>query len=100
MISLYKFRNNLLPLFRIMISTGMYVDVNYKGQAYRVTVEDLNMKVKVHRGGRKKMAVVIEDVISDKCPVCEKLMLAGACMNSACPSRKSASPSTPQKAAP
>jgi len=89
MISLNKFRSNLLPLFRIMISSGMYVDVNYKGQAYRVTVQDLRQKVKRHGGGRRKMIVTIDDVTSDKCPACHKLMLAGACMNSACPSRVS-----------
>jgi predicted TIM-barrel fold metal-dependent hydrolase len=87
MISLNKFRSNLLPLFRIMISSGMYVDVNYKGSAYRVTVQDLRQKVKRHGGGRRKMVVTIDDVASDKCPACNKLMLAGACMNSACPTR-------------
>lgn len=89
MISLYKFRANLSPLFRIMIASDMYVDVNYKGRAYRMHVEDLNQDVKVRRGGRKKTRIVIDDIVSDKCPACNKLMIAGACMNSACPSRVS-----------
>ena len=86
MISLYKFRQHLLPLFRVMIVSGMYVDINYKGQAYRVSVENLNQKVKRRYGGRPKMLVAIDDVPEGKCPACGKLKIAGVCMNSACSS--------------
>ena len=88
MISVYKFRQNFNALFRIMISTDMYVDVSYKGRGYRVRVEDLNMEVKQRVGGSKKTATIFEDIEDETCPHCGKLMLAGVCMNSMCPAKK------------
>jgi len=87
-ISLYQFRTNLLAIFRLMVATDMVVDVNYKGRAYRVSVEDLHQQVKRrHGGGARKLQVVYDDMDEKKCPDCGKLMIAGACMNAACPSR-------------
>ena len=91
MISLHRFRQNLLPLFRIMISSGMYVDVSYKGQAYRVSLQDLHTKVKRRYGGRPKTMITIDDVIDEKCSACGHLKLAGVCMNSACSNSAGAS---------
>lgn len=87
MISLYQFRANLLALFRIMIATDLEVDVNYKGRAYRLHVEDLGIKVKRrHGGGQRKLEVVVDDVPNEKCSTCGKLMIAGVCMDPDCPS--------------
>ena len=84
MISLSQFRQELLTLARIMIKTGMHVDVNYKGRAYRISIEDLNIDVPRTPGGRKRKRQRIE-ISTEKCPRCSKLQIAGVCMNSGCP---------------
>ena len=92
MISVYRFRQNFNALFRIMISTDMYVDVSYKGRGYRVRVEDLNMAVKQRKGGSQKTTAIFEGIEDETCQHCGKLMLAGVCMNSVCPSSRAVSP--------
>lgn len=86
MISLSQFRSELLTLVRIMIRTGMQVDVNYKGRAYRITVEDLHQDVPRTPGGRPRKRMKLPPIEAEKCPRCDKLMIAGVCMNTACPS--------------
>ncbi len=88
MISLSQFRSELLSLARIMIRTGMHVDVNYKGRAYRVTIEDLFIDVPRTPGGKsvKKRSGELPEIVTTKCPRCSKVQIAGVCMNSGCPS--------------
>ena len=86
MISLSQFRNELLPLFRIMIRSSMTVDVNYKGRAYRISVEDLRQDIPRAVGGRPRKREKLPPVEAEKCPRCGKLIIAGVCMNSGCPS--------------
>lgn len=83
MISLSQFKANLLQLFRLMIDTKMYVDVSYKGKAYRITVEDLHQDVK--RTRRKRS--LKDRIDAQKCPDCDKLLLNGVCMNRKCPGK-------------
>lgn len=87
MISLSQFRNELMALARIMIRTGMHVDVSYKGRAYRVTIEDLFIDVPRTPGGtpRKKRSGELPEIVTQKCPRCSKVQIAGVCMNSGCP---------------
>lgn len=84
MISLSRFKAELLVFVRLMIKTNMmYVDVSYKGRAYRFHMEDLGMKVKqVHR--KRIREDLTKKIDADECPECEKLMLNGVCMNSSC----------------
>ncbi len=86
MISLSQFRQELLTLARIMIKTGMFVDVNYKGRAYRISIEDLRIDVPRTPGGRKRQRQQLPDIETQKCPRCKKIIIAGVCMNSGCPS--------------
>lgn len=85
MISLSQFRNELLTLARIMIRTGMHVDVSYKGRAYRISIEDLHQDVPRTPGGRPRKRVKLPPLETEKCPRCDKLVIAGVCMNSGCP---------------
>ena len=86
MISMSQFRNELLVLARIMIKKDMHVDVAYKGRAYRVTIEDLHQDVPRTPGGRPRKREKLPPIDPVECPECRKLMIAGVCMNSACPS--------------
>lgn len=89
MISLSQFRSNILPIFRLVIKTGMYVDVYYKQQAYRIHVENLHQHVpQVHPARHRSL---VGEVQTEKCPDCKKLMLNGVCMNSLCPSASAVS---------
>lgn len=82
MIHLSQFKTNLLQLTRLMIKTGMYVDVIYKGRLYRVSIEDLHQDVVKRRRPRKRS--LTDQIDAKKCPQCKKLMLNGVCMNSLC----------------
>jgi len=82
MISLSQFKANMLQLVRIMIETKMYVDVNYKDHAYRITVEDLGYDIKRTQAKRSLKG----EIVTEKCFYCHKLVLNGACTNAACPS--------------
>ena len=86
MISLSQFRSELLTLARIMIKTGMHVDVNYKGRAYLIIIEDLHQDVPRISGGRPRKREKLPPIETEKCPRCGKLIIAGVCMNSGCPS--------------
>jgi hypothetical protein len=86
MISLSQFRNNLLVLVRIMIKTDMHVDVNYKGRAYRIHIEDLHQDVPRTPGGKPRKRKKLPPIEPETCERCGKLMIAGVCMNSGCPS--------------
>jgi hypothetical protein len=81
MISLSQYKANLLRIFRLQIETDMYVDVSYKGKAYRISVENLKQDVK--RTRRRKS--LKDQIQAQKCPDCQKLLLNGVCMNSRCP---------------
>lgn len=84
MISLSQFKANLLVIMRLMIKNpGMYMDVVYKGNLYRVTFEDMHQEVVQRRRPRRQS--LVEEVKARKCPECKKLMLNGVCMNSLCP---------------
>jgi hypothetical protein len=81
MISLSQFRSEIYALARLMIKTGMYVDFAYRGRVYRIHITDTGETVKQQRRSRKK-PLVLE---TQKCPRCNKLQVAGVCMNSGCP---------------
>jgi hypothetical protein len=85
MLSLSQFKANLLSIARIMVRTGMYVDVSYKGRLYRITMEDLNQELVKRRRPRRES--LVNKIEAKKCPECKKLMLNGVCMSSLCPSR-------------
>ena len=90
MISLSQYKANLLAIMRIMIqSQDAYMDVVYKGRAYRITVEDLGVEVVQRRRPRKRS--LADKVDTRKCPHCKKLMIQGVCMNSRCASNFKAS---------
>lgn len=93
MISLSQYKSNLLAIMRIMIqSQDAYMDVVYKGRAYRITVEDLGIEVAQRRRPRKRS--LVDKVDTRKCPHCKKLMIQGVCMNSQCVSNFKASSRT------
>jgi hypothetical protein len=86
MISLSQFRSELMVLARIMIKKNMHVDVSYKGRAYRIIIEDLHQDVPRRVGGAPRKREKLPPIQTEKCPRCDKLIIAGVCMNSGCPS--------------
>ena len=84
MISSTNFKAHFHQLFRVMKDTGMYVDVHFRGHAYRIHVEDLHHKI--DRQYKKKSYV--SEIQTSDCPHCKKLMVNGVCMNPTCPSLK------------
>lgn len=78
MLSLSQFRSELLPFFRLMSTTGAYVDVSYKGKVYRVIIEDLKMDVPKRVRLRKR--TLKDQVERTKCQICGGLVLNGVCM--------------------
>lgn len=76
MLSLSSFRKDLLPLFRIMLSTGGYLDLRYKGRIYRVYVEDLGPAPK--RKYKRKSTL---EIVRSECAICGGLEINGYCMD-------------------
>ena len=81
MLSLSQFKAKMLQIVRIMIETGMYVDVNYKDRAYRIIIEDLDQPLKRIRPKRS----LKDKIATGRCEACGKLELNGVCMSTDCP---------------
>jgi uncharacterized protein with PIN domain len=84
MLSLSKYKDNLLQLFRIQIEMETALDVSYKGKIYRITVEDLKQK-HTRVIGKKTLVSKIE---ASLCPDCNQLLINTVCMNVNCPSNQ------------
>ena len=78
MLRVDQFRAQFLAFFRVLSSTDAYIDIAYKGRAYRVHVDDLNMDVP-RKSKHKKKRTLATQIKSSKCPLCGGLSINGVC---------------------
>jgi len=83
MISLTSFRENCLPLFRVMAGTHMKLEIVYKGEVYDMIVNKTDKKPDLIRVKRKAQPV-IRQVDVEPCDECGSLRFSGVCMNGRC----------------
>lgn len=91
MISVTALRTRLLPVFRMLGDTGIDLDVNYKGNLYKMTITPTGEKVKKHyapRPGHRKKKINPYKLEYKDCRVCGDIVVAGVCLKPNCPSNK------------
>jgi len=82
MLKLTEFRVHLFAFFKVLTETDTYIDVAWKGKAYRVEVTDLDIKVP-YRKKSKLPKSLKKDIRKMKCKQCGSLMINGVCMSPA-----------------
>lgn len=82
MINATQFKTHFHALFKVMRETGMYLDMHYDGQVYRLHLENMGYRIKQNKG--RRAPAYKGEVKSEKCPECGKLMLNAVCMNPKC----------------
>lgn len=84
MISLSQFRHNLFPIFKLMQSTGMTIDVYHNRVAYKVMVIPTHEPVKIIYKPRVPRRLAPEAIHLSECPLCGNMRVADVCMNRKC----------------
>lgn len=78
MLTLNEFKKNIFAFFRVMTSTGAYIDLAYKGRAYRMYLEDLGVDVPLRKEYKKRVAPVVP-IETSECPQCRGMAINGVC---------------------
>ena len=85
MLSLYRFRHNLYPVFRLSVETPLTFEVVHDRKVFDVTVQLTDKKPSLQRKPRKRRkGSKIKFVDVHLCPLCNDMAVAGICMNKEC----------------
>lgn len=84
MLSISQLRKNLFPVFKLLKDTGATMDVVYDNKVYELTVRQTNKSPKRTRA-KKERVQTVQSLPVTPCPACGSLLVAGICMNTACP---------------
>lgn len=82
MVQATEIKRNFLPFFRLLCSSNLYIDVAYKGKAYRMYVEDLGERAPTLT--RQKKRTPESELDQGKCVICAGITLGGLCIKADC----------------
>lgn len=89
MLSISQLRKNLFPVFKLLKDTGATLDVVYENTVYEVSIKQTNKKpVRTRAKKPRTRQQTVQSLPVVPCTYCDSIMVAGVCMNTACPSNQ------------